>query len=361
MIHLYFAVIISILILIPHTINAFFLEDLANITVTRNITCQLNDNETLIDDFQYCAIRIYIGWNGTQDVLFTIYNGLWYVNTFHRYIQTNCNGFVPTSDGKIDTGTGSGYCDQPLPFETFSKLKLCICATDNCNQDMNSCVDSTLSNTNISSILDFMPDLTSTIQCDDTLNASNTCQEHPFINVSACEDYVQNNSVLCAITINKNETIQTPLIYINYEAFLSEKIHEAKTAANNTIEETSFSETDTNVYFKYFDNNIGYVKECVCTSYSLCNQNIDTCLVQAAIEITTSILSFTEISSAIFASETSLSISTFFTSAIISTTPTTSAISSTTTMSTNSTITTAQTSTVISSSIQQSILLYLFR
>jgi hypothetical protein len=66
---------------------------------------------------------------------------------------------------------------------------------------MSSCIDSTVFNTNISALSDFMPPLFSTVQCDNTLNSFSMCQEHPFINVSAYEDYVSNNSVLYAVTI----------------------------------------------------------------------------------------------------------------------------------------------------------------
>jgi len=315
MIRVYCALIVSTLIISTHTVNAFFLFNLMDITVTRNITCRLNDNETSTNDFQYCAIRIYDGWNGTQKTTFTIYDGLWYLNTFRQFIQKTCSSFQSVLNGDIDTGTGSGSC-IPRSFETFADLQLCICATDNCNQNMSSCINSTISNTNISALFDFMPSLFSTVQCDNTLNVFSMCQEHPFINISACEDYVRNNSVLCAVTISGTERTQISLIFENYEAFLAEAIYQVLSVSNNAMG-SSFNETETNVYDKYFVNDVDSVEECACTSYSLCNQNINTCLSQATLQIETtiSIPSFTDISSD---SLTSIS-----TSAIISTATTT--------------------------------------
>ncbi|CAF2605133.1 unnamed protein product [Rotaria sp. Silwood2] len=108
MIRLYFIGIIYILIIIPHTVNTFFLQNMTNIAVTRNLTCQLNNNETSPSDFQLCAIRFYSGLNGSQEISFTLYNGLRYMNTFRRYIQKYCGGEIETiSDG----GTGVWSCD----------------------------------------------------------------------------------------------------------------------------------------------------------------------------------------------------------------------------------------------------------
>lgn len=341
---LYFAVIITVLIIISHTTNAFFLQNLANITVTRTISCRQNDNTTSTGDFQFCAIRVYIGPNGMANNSFIVYNGLRYLNTLRPFIQTRCPDFVFVQNGNTVTDIGAGSCGQPRIFETFSQFQLCICATDNCNQDYDSCINSTSLNNNITQLSDFMPILNATIQCDDTLNASNICQEQPFINVSLCEDYVRNNSVLCAITVNGTTITQTPLIYEDYEMYLSEKIYEARSAINGTTG-SSYNETQTNVYYAYPANDAESIEECACTSYSLCNQNINTCLSQTALPTDTTMLttSFMSDSSGTFASDYSSS-TLIPTSEIITTIPITSVNSTAiTTIFTDSTIITTPT------------------
>ncbi|CAF3878038.1 unnamed protein product [Rotaria sp. Silwood1] len=139
----------------------------------------------------------------------------------------------------------------------------------------------------MSSSIDFIPNLTSIIQCNDTLNVSNTCMEHTLINASLCQDYIKNASVLCAIT--KNETIitQQSFIYENYEIYLSERIYLALFLMyNNNTWNISLSESNTNVYSKYIPPAARPVEECACTK-SLCNQDITTCAPQMTTTTTT--------------------------------------------------------------------------
>lgn len=331
MFRLYFVSIISVLIITTYTVNGFFLQDLTNITATRNISCRSNNTEVLIGDFQYCAIRIYTGSIEGQNVSIPIYNGLRYLNTFRRFIDKRCNQFVSQLNDGIDTGTGSGSCGTPRPFETFTELQLCICATGNCNQDWDSCINSTISNTNITALTDFIPLLIPTVTCNNNSNASNICQEHPFINLTACQDFVRNNSVLCAVTTAGNETTQIPLIFDNYEAFLTEQIYKAKSIPISTVA-TSYNETNTTFYLRYSDSQSQIVEECVCTSYPNCNQNINTCVLQTTLQIeaTTGVPSSTEIFTE------GITSAFIYTSAVISTTAASSIISTAVDTSTSS-------------------------
>ncbi|CAF3516413.1 unnamed protein product [Rotaria sp. Silwood1] len=283
MIRLYFIVITYVLIIIPHTVNTFFLQDVANITVPRNLTCKLYTNESALGSFQLCAIRIYRHINESSTSSVVLHNGLRYMNTFRRLIQNNCSNNVNMSQA----GTGVWTCGVRFPFESYTDLQICVCATNNCNENLNTCQESAMNSTNMSSSIDFMPNLTSIIQCNDTLNVSNTCMEHTLINASLCQDYIKNASVLCAIT--KNETIitQQSFIYENYEIYLSERIYLALFLMyNNNTWNISLSESTTNVYSKYIPPAARPVEECACTK-SLCNQDITTCAPQMTTTTTT--------------------------------------------------------------------------
>ncbi|CAF1388624.1 unnamed protein product [Rotaria sp. Silwood1] len=170
MIRLYFIVITYVLIIIPHTVNTFFLQDVANITVPRNLTCKLNTNESALGSFQLCAIRIYRHINESSTSSVVLHNGLRYMNTFRRLIQNNCSNNVNMSQA----GTGVWTCGVRFPFESYTDLQICVCASNNCNENLNTCQESAMNSTNMSSSIDFIPNLTSIIQCNDTLNVSNT-------------------------------------------------------------------------------------------------------------------------------------------------------------------------------------------
>ncbi|CAF3316027.1 unnamed protein product [Rotaria sp. Silwood2] len=282
MLQLYFVGIIYVLIFIPHTVNTFFLQNVTNINAPHSLGCQLNNNQLPPRGLELCAIRVYSGLNGSQEISFTLYDGLRYMNTFRRIIEKNCNNTVNISQA----GTGAWSCGVRLPFESYTVMQICVCASEDCNTNFDTCRNSTMNTTNMSSLMNFMPNLTSIIQCDDTLNASNICTEHPFINVSLCQDYVRNASVLCAITINNSTTTQQSLIYENYEIYLSEKVYQARSIPSNASNNT-FNETATNVYYKYTDSTALPIEECVCTN-SFCNQNITICAPQTIIIPTSS-------------------------------------------------------------------------
>ncbi|CAF1508445.1 unnamed protein product [Adineta steineri] len=272
---IYFVFTISILITILYPVNPFFLENVALISTPTTIACRSNNNVTQPSDFQLCVIRKYVGnMNGDEADIY-IYNGLHYINSFDQYIGKYCQNF---SSGTNDTNIGSGFC-SPAPFETFLYMQLCICATDNCNQDMTTCNNSAYNTSTDIELDNLMPNLTSLIQCDYTSNSSVTCTEQPYVNISACEDYVRNNTVLCAITINGTQTIQESLTNENYERYLSDKLYQWKSSTSNNLD---FGQTDTNFNYNYFVNN-AVTNECFCTTPSYCNDNYDTCVSQTSL------------------------------------------------------------------------------
>ncbi|CAF1242430.1 unnamed protein product [Rotaria sordida] len=173
-------------------------------------------------------------------------------------------------------GASAWSCGVRLLFELYTNMQICVCTNDNCNENFTTCQDSAMNSMNMSSSIDFVPNLTSIIQCNDTLNAPNICTEHPFIDTSLCQDYIRNTSVLCAITINETMITQRALIYENYEIYISEKVYQVPPILSNTSN-NSFIETATAVYYKYIGPAATPVEECACTN-SLCNQNITTCV-----------------------------------------------------------------------------------
>ncbi|CAF1043480.1 unnamed protein product [Rotaria sordida] len=362
MIRLYFVVIISILIIIPHTVNTFFLQNVSTITVPRNLSCRLNNNQTSPTDFQLCAIRFYSGLNQSQELSFTLYNGLRYMNTFRRFIQKNCNSIVNMSQA----GTGAWSCGVRLPFESYTNIQICVCANNNCNDNIDTCRNSLTNSMNLSSSVDFIPNLTSIIQCNDTLNAPYICTEHSFINVSRCQDYIRNTSVLCAITIINSMITQRSLIYENYETYLSEKVYEIMSNLDR-FTDRSLNETATKIYYRYNDPSARVIEECACTN-SLCNQNITICASQIDLQVETTASTFPSmhISSADFTTQALVSVefssmsnshmtvtnnktATDFASATVTSTTTTFSASATAITNFTSTTITATTTTSLTS------------
>jgi hypothetical protein len=237
----------------------------------------VDTNGTLSSGFQRCAIRVYHGAIA-GDATFALYNGLRYSNIFSEFIQKRCTDDTNSWNGSIGFDRG---CDVTQPYETYNYVQICICATNMCNQNWTTCQQSVNSTANIQPLIDLIPLLDTAIHCDDTLNASNTCTEQPFINISACQDYVKKNSVLCTITMTGTQTIQTALIGDNYAAFLDQQIYQVKSAYSMDLVK-AYTETYTNVFYEYTSNSLGLVEGCVCTNYSLCNQNISTCVPQPA-------------------------------------------------------------------------------
>ncbi|CAF2015563.1 unnamed protein product [Rotaria magnacalcarata] len=326
MFRLNYVVLMFALTILPYGVDGFFSQNVMNITTTRNINCYLRADLTSTS-FQFCAIRIYRNQSEIPDIASAVYNGLRYMNTMHQLTQKSCIATVPTSS--VDTGAWS--CEGKLPYETYTSVDLCICATDNCNQNLTFCQKSVTNTTNMPASTDFMPNLTSIISCNDATKENYTCSAHPYINVSLCQGYVINNTVLCAISTSGTTITQLSLIGENYEVYLSEKIYQANSIPTNATK-TSSNETQTNFYFKYsYPATISY-EECVCTS-SFCNQNTGTCESQVASLLNTTTTSTTTTSA------------TTTTATTTTTTTTTTATSTTTTTTTSATTTTATTGT----------------
>ncbi|UJR09928.1 hypothetical protein I4U23_014150 [Adineta vaga] len=201
---------------------------------------------------------------------FIAYTGLRYGNSFIR-IRQRCSAF------QWSTSTiGSGTCTPQTQFETFSSMTLCICATNNCNQDRTTCEISISNTSTVASIDAFIPTLSEHVPCNFTNGSSLVCTEQPYVNSLACEQYVRNNSLLCAITMNGTQIIQTALVEADYERYLSEKVYQLKLLYTNNSG-SQYNETTNNVYYKYSFSTTQSLEECACTNSSFCNSDMNTC------------------------------------------------------------------------------------
>ncbi|CAF1628262.1 unnamed protein product, partial [Adineta ricciae] len=267
--------IVLLLIVVPPTVNCFFLQDVGNLTIVRNLSCVVNANGTMGSDYQFCVIRVYNGTIGTSTTVVPVYSGLRYTNTFFRYLEQACSGYQMYSDT-----TANGTCNSPSSFETFSSMRFCICATDSCNKNISTCE---ASNFNLGDALvpdSFIPSLYAFVPCNHTYNSSIICTEQPFINASLCDDYVKKNSVLCAISSSGTQTIQTALVEIDYGRYLSEKVYQLRSLNANDGSNRSYSETTNIAYYTYASATTSLLQECVCTNLSYCNYNMTTCAPQ---------------------------------------------------------------------------------
>jgi hypothetical protein len=327
-----FIICFVVLIVIPENVRSFFyIPVLDIIQQTGNLTCYLNSDESTITDFQLCAIRVYttqVSIDESYDVI--TQNGIWFTNIFRHLIKTrNCLGFSNASD------VGVSMCDT-MPYETVKKMTLCICATDNCNERLETCEASIGANSNAILLPRSLPVLTKPVECSETSEISDTCSEHASINSELCDVYVRNHSVLCTIVMDDDKMTQKALIEENYEKFLDDKLHELKpiVIANPT---NLLEERENYVYYAYHPDATRTVQECACTQTAICNYDISTCapsVIQT--EITTSM-------------QSSLSPIADFTSESTTITPDTSLITESTTNDAMTTDYTTSTSTMTDS------------
>ncbi len=350
MIPFYFFGFIMIFIVIPQNTHSIFLEPVQDIiAATGNLTCYSDSTDTS-SDYDLCAIRVYASNNAVAaSTNVTVWDGMWFTNTFRQFIETrNCTGFNDSSD------IGSGTCDL-MPYEIANTMTLCICATDGCNENLETCEESIQKNQNFPVLPTIISNLATIIKCNDNLDNSFTCSSNvqitSFIDATACKTYVTTHSVLCTIIEDdsRGATTQQALIEENYQNYLTGRLHTLKLTAQ-LIE---LNDTNASTYVEYF---IGEVtdEECVCTENSFCNNNISTCAANIGQTETTTPMEF---SSSFFRDSTSESaIATDFTAAepTIATTSTTAesaiAIDSITAESTIVTTSTTAESAIITTS-----------
>jgi hypothetical protein len=123
-----------------------------------------------------------------------------------RMSRTRCSGFSNT----IDVGYGS--CTN-LPYETFQNGTLCVCATNNCNINMATCINSANSYLP-TTMIPLFSTFSNPISCFDDGNII-TRGSTPYylchiyqgmflgaVNMSLCNAYYATHSVVCSLTSN---------------------------------------------------------------------------------------------------------------------------------------------------------------
>lgn len=308
MICFHFIGFLVIFIIIPQNGHSLFLQPVLEIiNPTGSLSCILSPDETNYGDFDRCAIRVYTSNNteGSQNT--TVQNGMWFTNTFRDFIKTrNCNGFAATSD------TGMGNCDL-MPYETASSMILCICATSDCNTNLQVCQISLQSNPDVQSLPTIISSLSDTIQCADGSNSFSSFSPNQdnslIIDTAELKDYFQTHSVLCTILVGTvSPTTQNALIVENYQSYLTNRLHALKLLRQQVTTDTPI-QTDFNIYVTY-NTGTETFQECACLQNSSCNNNINTCapsVIQT--ETTASTVSASTVFTDLTSKSTTLSIS----------------------------------------------------
>ncbi|CAF1046583.1 unnamed protein product [Adineta ricciae] len=238
---------------------------------TGKLSCVINSTEGRYNDFQLCAIRIYTALESTSEINdVVVQNGMWFMNVFRRLIATRqCEGFSETSD------IGTGICN-PMSYETADQMTLCICASDYCNLDLETCQIANRNLFNVSLLPKPLPVLSDTIECNQTSEVSEACYEHSLINQDTCNNYVNSHKVLCTIGVSDNVIVQTGYLEENYGIFLDKKLHDLKPVIQ-AYPENPLIDAQTYVYYMYSLGTDVTSQECACTQSSYCNMNITLC------------------------------------------------------------------------------------
>ncbi|CAF0856014.1 unnamed protein product [Didymodactylos carnosus] len=252
--------------------------------ITRNISCYYGtisgaDNADRhytpsYGNYQYCVlIMYYSNGNLPQQIDFSSTAVL---NTYRR-MSERCRGFSNTTD------VGYGYC-SPLSYETVVSLFLCICATSNCNNNLQTCQLS-VSMVQPAPLATFLPYLSTSISCQDSgyisSNRYTYCQElDQSINYTACNDYMETNTVLCSIwsLTSENSTSSHQVAYPpeNYEKFLLSTLYNYLTYVNTS----TYNESSSSLFVQDGIQNFTYIS-CYCIS-NYCNANFSSCTVDTA-------------------------------------------------------------------------------
>jgi hypothetical protein len=253
------------------------------IETTGSLTCHVNDNDQTFTDYHLCVIRVYNARSSSDNKL-VLRNGIWYTNVFRRAIALqNCTDFSNTTD------IGIGVC-QPMPYENVDNMTLCICATSNCNLDLQTCRTSVDGNAARERLPDLIDTLSNRMSCHELSDPVFTCsqpsQYASFVNSGACKMHVVQYGVLCSI-IDKDKSIEREiLIETNYQLFLTMQLHQYKIQQQTSIDTVS-NETDTNIYTAYNLLNTSRVQQCLCTQTSYCNNDVIACAPQIFIRTNT--------------------------------------------------------------------------
>ncbi|UJR32935.1 hypothetical protein I4U23_020396 [Adineta vaga] len=281
----FFLFLLSILI---YSSESFFNNSpfqLNTITNRQNLTCATDFGDT--DVFTNCEYCVYEFFNNGTDS--TISHDCIYLTNSYRLVTQRCSGFTSASD------TGYGLCSQ-LPFEYFDIDLLCICATNLCNENFTTCKQSVDTNPALAPLPSPIPSLTaddSAIFCQDTpigvLNSTYYCvrDSTPYINMTQCEDYVQNHTVVCMYLEMDNGSYLT-LVALpdeDYEYVLADQIDKMQRMIGKSNVQQDYNETSGAFYIRWKENlentdtnnSTMIYNRCYCLTDD-CNANLNQCL-----------------------------------------------------------------------------------
>ncbi len=205
-----------------------------------------------------------------------------------RMGRTRCSGFSNTTD------VGYGPCTN-LPYETFQNGTLCVCATDNCNINITTCMTS-VSSYSPTTMIPLFPTFSNPISCFDDGNNITTGYTPYFIcyrnlgiflgavNISLCSAYYVTHTVVCAIS-SEVGGFRHALASEDYDSVLENEWHMTRFYAaqwqqiNYTQEGYYVNQSATNFLFFLPFPGASYPAEfsgCFCTTNN-CNVDMSTC------------------------------------------------------------------------------------
>jgi hypothetical protein len=277
---------IFLLLIIYNLCESFFKNSPLQINTIKNrlnLTCSTDFGDT--NPFTNCEYCVYEFFNNGTDSI--ISHDCIYLTNSYRLVTQRCSGFTQSSD------IGYGLCSQ-LSFEYFDIDLLCICATDFCNENFTTCKQSVDSNPNLPVLPTPIPLFTaesSAISCQDTplglFNSTYYCvrDSTPYINITQCEEYVRNHTVLCMYLETDNGSYLT-LVAIpdeDYEYVLADQIQTMKLIATEPNAVQYYNETTAAFYVHWeeiledMDNYTMIYNRCYCMTDD-CNINLTACL-----------------------------------------------------------------------------------
>ena len=181
---------------------------------------------------RFCAFQEDRWVINASNYVHRTYTAMPITNTLRQMSRTRCQGFTNTSD------VGYGTC-TPRPYEQYTSIVLCICATDFCNRNLSTCLASIASGPlppiNGPQVI---PTLTMPVRCFDNsfrtdiaynspsrnssymcalpiryLNSGSRQVPTKLIDQTACDDYVRANTVLCGVDASSD----SPFYLSSYE------------------------------------------------------------------------------------------------------------------------------------------------
>ncbi|CAF1425874.1 unnamed protein product [Adineta ricciae] len=238
----------------------------------------------LIKRDEFGSFRLSLHYGSNIEV---IQDFIQITNTYKSFAE-RCNGFSNQTD------IGYGNC-SPLSYETFNTSILCICATNLCNHDLDSCrfsvQNQTQSNSAPVSLPALLPRLQTSISCvnslfsqTDTVNTTYYCanSHSPYINLTACIEYYRANTVLCVLILQGNGTLAVGLSEDEYRLILLANIQNIHYFDQYSGVSVAYNQSSSYFYVIYKQiidsSNETYIQQVCFCAQDNCTSNMTSCL-----------------------------------------------------------------------------------